>query len=160
MKLLKRIILLVTSHITVAGLAFSLGIYTLPIIIAPADPSSSTLALTIKSTRYVATISDDLTDSDWLHWGEGTFSIGDDYIVFQGKLAPGPAYRLYLSPTFIETEKDFMHMKSVMVEVGEINSFANFVLPLNTHIQLDKYTTVVVWCEAFNQFITAAQFKR
>ncbi|MFQ3171370.1 MAG: hypothetical protein ACJAW8_002441 [Oleispira sp.] len=160
MKLLKRITLLATSHIAVAGLAFSLGIYTLPIIMAPADPSSSTLALTIKSTRYVATIADNLTDSDWLHWGKGTFSIGDDYIIFQGKLAPGPAYRLYLSPTFIETEKDFIQMKSTMVEVGEIKSFANHILPLSNDIALEEYNSVVVWCEAFNQFITAAQFKR
>jgi hypothetical protein len=160
MKHLKLIILLATSHITVAGFAFFMGIYSLPIIMAPADPSSAALALSIKNTRYVATIADDLTDSDWLHWGKGTFSLGDDYIVFQGSLAPGPAYRLFLSPTFVETEKDFNHLKSSMVEVGKINSFSNFVLPLDTNIKLDQYTTVVVWCEAFNQFITAAQFKR
>jgi hypothetical protein len=159
MKHLKLIILLATSHITVAGFAFFMGIYSLPIIMAPADPSSAALALSIKNTRYVATIADDLTDSDWLHWGKGTFSLGDDYIVFQGTLAPGPSYRLFLSPTFVETEKEFIHMKSSMVEVGKIDSFENFVLPLNTKIELDKYTTVVVWCEAFNQFITAAQFK-
>jgi hypothetical protein len=159
MKNLKLIILLASSHIAVAGFAFFMGIYSLPIIMAPADPSSSALALSIKNTRYVATIADDLTDSDWLHWGKGTFSLGDDYIVFQGTLAPGPAYRLFLSPTFVETEKDFNHMKPSMVEIGEINSFANYVLPLNTNIELDNYTTVVVWCEAFNQFITAAQFK-
>jgi hypothetical protein len=160
MKHLKRIILLATSHIIVAGFAFFMGIYSLPIIMAPADPSSAALALSIKNTRYVATIADDLTDSDWLHWGEGTFSLGDDYIVFQGTLAPGPAYRLFLSPTFVETEKHFLHMKSSMVEVGKINNFSNFVLPLNTNIKLDQYTTVIVWCDAFNQFITAAQFKR
>ncbi|MFT7409493.1 MAG: hypothetical protein ACI9EX_000064 [Oleispira sp.] len=160
MKHLKLIFLLATSHITLAGFSFFMGIYSLPIIMAPVDPSSAALALSIKNTRYVATIADDLADSDWLHWGKGTFSLGDDYIVFQGTLAPGPAYRLFLSPTFIETEKDFNHMKSSMVEVGKINSFANFVLPLDSHIKLNKYTTVIVWCEAFNQFITAAQFKR
>jgi hypothetical protein len=160
MKHVKLIILMATSHITVAGFAFFMGIYSLPIIMAPADPSPAALALSIKNTRYVATIADDLTDSDWLHWGKGTFSLGDDNIVFQGSLAPGPAYRLFLSPTFIETEKDFNHLKSSMVEVGKINSFSNFVLPLDTNIKLDQYTTVVVWCEAFNQFITAAQFKR
>ena len=160
MKYLKLASLLATSHIIVAGLAFSLGIYSLPIIMAPADPSSATLALSIKNTRYVATIANDLADSDWLHWGKGTFSVGDDYIVFQGKLAPGPAYRLYLSPRFIETERDFIQFRSSMVEVGEIKSFSNYVLPVSNKIKLEKYNSVIIWCETFNQFITAAQFKQ
>lgn len=159
MKYIKRITLLAISHLVVAVFAFLLGIYSLPIFMAPADISSGALALSIKNTRYLATIADDLTDSDWLHWGKGTFSIGDDYIVFQGTLAPGPDYRLYLSQKFIETESEFIQLKSSMVEVGKIKSFGHYVLPLGNEIDVEEYNSVVIWCEAFNQFITAAQFK-
>jgi hypothetical protein len=159
MTYIKRITLLAISHLAVAGFAFLLGVYSLPIFMAPADPSSGALALSIKNTRYVATIADKLTDSDWLHWGKGTFSIGDDVVVFQGTLAPGPDYRLYLSPKFIQTESDFLQLKSSMVEVGKIKSFGNFILPISNQVDTERYNSVIVWCETFNQFITAAQFK-
>ncbi len=166
-KKIKVLLLLAMSHTTIAICAFMLGIYTLPILMAPADPSSGALALSIKNTRYVATISDNLTDSDWLHWGKGTFSIGDDYIVFQGTLAPGPDYRLYLSPSFVQTEADFNQLKSSMIEIGEVNSFGNYIHPLNgsmnktlnKNVNIEHYNTVIIWCESFNQFITSAQFK-
>ena len=157
--MLKKTLILLASHGMTAGLAFLIGVYTLPIIMATPDPTAGALALTIKNTRYVATISDSLQDSDWLHWGEGRFSLGDDYIVFQGKLAPGPAYRLYLSPTFIETEEDFLLQRSNMVEVGNVNSFANYILTVLTDISIEDYNSVIIWCESFNQFITAAQFR-
>lgn len=162
-KKIKVLTLLAVSHGTIAVCAFMLGIYALPILMAPNDPSSGSLALSIKNTRYVATISDDLIDSDWLHWGKGTFSIGDEYIVFQGTLAPGPDYRLYLSPSFVQTEADFKQLKSTMIEMGEVNSFGNFILPLsngvNEGVNIEHYNTVIIWCETFNQFITSAQFK-
>jgi hypothetical protein len=157
--MLKKIIILLASHGITAGLAFLVGVYSLPIIMATPDPTSGALALTIKNTRYVATISDNLAGSDWLHWGEGRFSLGDDYIVFQGKLAPGPAYRLYLSPRFIETEEDFLLQKSTMVEVGKVNSFNNYISPVPSNISIENYNSVIIWCESFNQFITAAQFR-
>lgn len=166
-KKIKVLLLLAISHTTIAACGFMLGIYSLPILMAPAAPSSGSLALSIKNTRYVATISDELTDSDWLHWGKGTFSIGDDYIVFQGSLAPGPDYHLYLSPSFVQTEADFNRLKSSMVEMGEVNSFDNYILPVNgsmnksrnKSVNIEHYNTIIIWCESFNQFITSAQFK-
>ena len=159
MKYIKSVILFAISHLSVATIAFLLGIYSLPIFMAPASPTSGALALSIKNTRYVATIADNLTDSDWLHWGKGTFSIGDDFIVFQGSIAPGPDYRLYLSPTFIQTESEFLKLKASLIEVGKVKSFNNYIVPLSREIDIEQYNSVVIWCEAFNQFITAVQFK-
>lgn len=159
MKNLRLKVLLLISHVTFLVMGFVIGIYSLPIIMATDDPTSGTMALSIKNTRYVATISDNLTDSDWLHWGKGTFSLGDKHIVFQGKLAPGPAYRLYLAPEFIDTEKAFLEQKHLMQEVGEVTSFNDYVLPLNPEINIEQFNTVIIWCESFNQFITSAQYK-
>lgn len=159
MNKLHALLLLAGSHLAIAVFAFMLGIYSLPILMAPADPSASALALSIKNTRYVATIADDLADSDWLHWGKGTFSLGDDYLVFQGELAPGPAYRLYLAKEFIETEEAFLKNKSQMVKVGEVNGFNNTILPIKDGINIEAFNTVIIWCESFDQFITSAQYK-
>jgi hypothetical protein len=76
-----------------------------------------------------------------------------------GKLAPGPDYKLYLSPEFVETEADFNRLKSGMVRVGDVRTFENFLVPVPESSDPAAYNTVVVWCESFGQFITAAKYQ-
>jgi hypothetical protein len=101
----------------------------------------------------------DLKDSDSLHWGEGVVSIAPNAISLAGKLAPGPDYKLYLSPEFVETEADFNRLKKSMARVGDVTTFENFVVAVPAGIEPAKYSAVVVWCEAFGQFITAAKYR-
>ena len=63
------------------------------------------------STYCLGQFKRDLKDSDALHWGEGQVSIAPGAITLVGKLAPGPDYKLYLSPEFVETEVDFNRLK-------------------------------------------------
>ena len=100
-----------------------------------------------------------MQDSDALHWGEGTVSIGQQAITLMGSLAPGPDYKLYLSPTFIETETDFKRLKASMVQIGDVDTFENFVVAMPIDINPADYTSVIVWCESFEQFITSAQYR-
>ena len=86
-------------------------------------------------------------------------SVGARAIALQGRVAPGPAYKLYLSPGFVETKADFVRLKPTMAQVGDVKTFENFVVPVPASIEVARYTTVVVWCEAFSQFITAAQYR-
>nr|MDJ0905922.1 DM13 domain-containing protein [Woeseiaceae bacterium] len=78
---------------------------------------------------------------------------------FEGRLAPGPDYRLYLSPTFVETEADFEALKSSMVDIGPVRTFDNFMVAVPTGIDPADYRAVIVWCESFGQFITAAEYR-
>jgi hypothetical protein len=80
-------------------------------------------------------------------------------IALEGELAPGPDYKLYLSPTFVETEADFNRLKPTMVRVGDVKTFKNFLVPLPPGVDPARYTTVVVWCETFGQFISAASYR-
>ena len=80
-------------------------------------------------------------------------------IALAGRLAPGPDYKLYLSPEFVETEADFMRLKATMVRVGDVRTFDNFFVPLPTTIEPANYRAVIVWCESFSQFITAANYR-
>jgi Electron transfer DM13 len=154
-----KTLLLVASHIIAVAVGFALGIYFLPILIAPSAPSSTEVAAQAASAQYSGEFRRDLKDSDALHWGEGTVSISAKTVVFQGTLAPGPDYKLYLSPEFVETEADFQRLKPSMVRVGKVKTFKNFVLPLPESVDPSRYTTVIVWCETFSQFITAAKYK-
>lgn len=154
----KRLILVV-SHGLTALAGFALGIYLLPILTAPAGPSQIELATLSGQAAYSGEFRRDLKDSDLLHWGEGRISVSRHNIVLTGRLAPGPDYKLYLSPEFIETEADFMRLKPQMVRVGDVRSFDNFVVPVPATVDVAQYTTVIVWCEAFSQFITAARYR-
>ena len=66
-------------------------------------------------------------------------------LVLWGKLAPGPDYKLYLSPQFVETERAFNQIKSSMIKVGDINTFDNFIVSVPENIDPSKYRAVIVW---------------
>jgi hypothetical protein len=152
-------LVLVASHVVVAGLGFALGVYMLPILIAPPAPSGAEVAQQAASAAYTGRFRRDLKDSDALHWGEGTVSIGPKSIAFDGELAPGPDYKLYLSPEFVETEADFHRLKPSMVRVADVKTFRNFVVSVPESVDPARYNSVIVWCETFGQFITAAKYK-
>ena len=155
----RRLLLLVASHIAFAATGFAAGIYALPILIAPPVPTAEELNAARSEIQFTGTFKRDLKDSDALHWGEGVVSVAPKAISLAGRLAPGPDYKLYLSPEFVETEAGFNRLKSSMARVGDVKTFENFVVPVPAGIEPAKYTTAVVWCETFAQFITAAKYR-
>ena len=156
---MNKLLLLVASHAVVLGIGFALGIYALPILTAPTAPTAAETASAASQAAFTGAFRRDLKDSDLLHWGEGTVSVGRQNIVLNGKLAPGPDYKLYLSAEFVETEADFIRMKANMARVGDVRTFENFVVPVPESVDISRYTTVIVWCESFSQFITAAKYR-
>jgi len=155
----RTLILLLATHGVAGVFGFALGIYALPILIAPPAPTTESVQTASSQAMYTAQFKRDLPDSDALHWGEGLVSVGREFITFDGKLAPGPDYKLYLSPQYVETEVDFNRLKSEMVRVGEVKTFKNFVVTVPPHIDPASYNSVIVWCETFGQFITSANYK-
>ena len=150
---------LVATHLLTLALGFALGVYALPILVAPAAPHASELKAQEDTARYTGTFRRDLKDSDALHWGEGVVSVSASSIGLLGQLAPGPDYKLYLSREFVETEADFKRLKSEMARVADVKTFNNFLVPVPQGIDVSSYNTVVIWCESFSQFITAAKYR-
>jgi hypothetical protein len=156
---MKRLLALAASHALFAVAGFAAGIYMLPILTAPAAPSSTEVAAMAAGAEFTGQFRRDLEDSDLLHWGEGTVSVGRNVIALQGEIAPGPDYKLYLSPVFVETEADFERLRPGMARIGDVRTFENFVVPVPEGIDPDAYNTVIVWCESFGEFITAAKYR-
>lgn len=156
---IKMLLILLVTHLAVGVFGFMLGTYALPILIAPPAPSETEINQMTSGAQYSATFRKDLKDSDAIHWGEGKVSVGPDYITLVGKLAPGPDYKLYLSPEFVETEAEFKQLKSSMLRVGSVKTFENFAVELSPNTDLSQYNTVIIWCEAFGQFITAGKYR-
>ncbi len=156
---MKKLLLLCITHVIALAAGFAAGIYALPILTAPAAPSAADIKSAAGAAQFTGQFRRDLKDSDLLHWGEGTVSLGRDSITLTGKIAPGPDYKLYLSPEFVETEADFARLKPRMTRVGDVKTFDNFIVPVPAGTDLAAYNTVIVWCESFGQFITAAKYR-
>lgn len=156
---IKTFVLLAFSHVTIGVLGFAIGIFSLPILTAPPAPTDVEISTMSAQSQYSAQFKTDLKGSDFLHWGEGDVYLGETHITFNGKLSPGPDFKLYLSPEFVENEAEFEQLKSSMKAVGEVNTFNNFVVEVSSDIELAEFNTVIVWCESFGEFITSAKYQ-
>lgn len=157
---MKRAVLVAVLIAAMLAIGFIAGIYTLPILTAPKARPAAEVEELARTAMYRGEFRRDLAGSDALHWGEGTVAISRDAVSLAGKVSPGPDYKLYLSPQFVETEEEFFKVKAQAVRVGDVKSFQNFVIPVPQGIDVAQYTTVVVWCEAFSQFISAAEYRK
>ncbi|MEZ0306486.1 MAG: DM13 domain-containing protein [Ramlibacter sp.] len=156
---MKKTSLLVASHALVLGVGVALGIYLLPILAAPPAPSDAEVKSASAGATFRGEFKRSLPGSDALHWGEGTVAVGPEAVSLMGRVAPGPAYKLYLVPEFVDTPEAFKRVKAQSKVVGDVKTFENFIVPLPAGTDLGHYKAVVIWCESFSQFITAAQYR-
>ncbi|MEL6607420.1 MAG: DM13 domain-containing protein [Pseudomonadota bacterium] len=156
---MKRTILALLTHGAAVAVGFALGIYLLPILTAPPSPDAATLDAMAADAVYEAQFQEDLPGNDFLHWGRGTVRLTPTQIVHTGELAPGPDYMVYLVPAFVDDEDAFEPLKAQSRVIGSVKTFKGFALDLPADIDLEAYNTVLVWCEAFGEFITAAQYR-
>ena len=156
---MRRLFTFGLTHAIALAVGFALGIYTLPILTAPPSPDAAMLQQKAESALFTAELTRDLRGSDFLHWGEGKVSLSADSFVHEGALAPGPDYKLYLTKTFVEHEDEFLPLKADAQLIGDIKTFNGAVLPIPEGVDITAYTTLVIWCEAFGEFITAAQYQ-
>lgn len=154
-----RLIILAITHAGALVLGFALGVYLLPILTAPASPDAAMLQAEAQNASYTGTFTRDLRGSDFLHWGEGTVSLSPTMIVHEGALSPGPDYKMYLVPEFVDHEDAFLPIKNQAALIGDVKTFNGVLLDVSAGVDLEAYTTVLIWCEAFSEFITAAKYR-
>ena len=65
---------------------------------------------------------------------------------------------MYLTQQFVENEKEFLAIKDSAAYIADVNIFENFIVHVPSEININEYNAVVIWCEAFSEFITAAQY--
>jgi len=156
---MKKALLLAATHIAAAGIGFAAGIYLLPVLIAPAAPTAGEVRSAAAGAAFQGEFRRDLKGSDLLHWGEGQVSVHASAVSLMGRLAPGPDYKLYLTQEFVETEEAFLKVKPQAARIGDVRTFENFIVPVPAGVDVSQYGTVVVWCESFSQFISAARYR-
>lgn len=156
---MKRLLLLAVTHALALALGFGLGIYYLPVLIAPKAPSLAEVKSLSGAAEFTGEFRRDLKGSDFLHWGEGRVSVGRTAVSLIGKVSPGPDYKLYLSPEFVDTKEAFLKLKDRSVRVGDVKTFENFIVQVPGSVDPSRYNAVVVWCETFSMFISAAKYR-
>jgi hypothetical protein len=154
-----KALLIAASYVVAVAIGFALGIYTLPILVAPTGLSAADVEDRAQSSLYKGQFRRNLKGSDFLHWGEGIVYVDVGNITLHGEVSPGPDYKLYLSPEFVETEDDFDRVKPRMTRLGDVRVFKNFSIPVPSGVDVNRYNTVIVWCETFHQFISAAKYR-
>ena len=85
--------------------------------------------------------------------------VNADRIWLDGKVASEPDYRLYLTPKYVETRSGCQTIKAQPLHIEPIKAFENFPLDLTDGVNVTNYCAVLIWCEAFGQFITAAELQ-
>ena len=154
----KRFILAMTvKFLSGLVIGFGLGVYFLPIIIADSPAAQSVLQAEEAKAEKQAVFTPDLPGSDPFHWGDGTLLISDNRVTLMDEVSPGPDYRLYLTPSYVETGAGFLEIKAQSREVARITGFKNFSYEIEDGIDLEQYGAVLIWCERFSQFITAGK---
>ena len=154
----KLLRILITHGIALA-IGFALGIYMLPILTAPEGPSQAEVASAAQQAIFKAEFTRDLPGSDFLHWGEGEVAISPTQISFMGEMAPGPDYMVYLTRELVLDEASFLAIKADSARIGAVKTFDRFVLDIPAGIDPGEYGAVIVWCESFSEFITAASYR-
>lgn len=154
-----RIILLGGTHAAALAVGFALGIYLLPILTAPPSPDAAKLEEMARDALHTGEFTRERRGSDFLHWGEGTVSVSAKQIVHEGRMAPGPDYKLYLVKDYVEHEDEFLPLKAEAALVGDVKTFEGLILDVPDGVDVNEYTTVVIWCEAFSEFITSAKYR-
>lgn len=106
--------------------------------------------------------------SDPVHWGKGgvTLFAGAVFLEPNFEVGPGPKYHVYLSRGSAEDiskaeDKNAAAQDSLGIDLGRLRSFQGsqrFEIPAGTDI--GQYTSVTVWCQAFNVLITIADLKK
>lgn len=154
-----RKLLFVVSHGIACAVGFALGVYLLPILTAAPGPDQAALEATAATAEFKGNFKRDLKGSDFLHWGEGEVRVMRDKIAHAGRLSPGPDYKLYLTPDFVDDEESFLKLKDRSARIGDVKSYDGFILDVPPGVDVGAYTTAVVWCEAFGEFISAAKYR-
>ena len=109
----------------------------------------------------------DARGSDGLHRGRGDVTLvsfmGENRLVFMDNfhVTNGPDYKVYLlGHSDIQTEKEFKPIKDESHQLDSLVQFSGFqVFTLPSDIDPDEVQSVLVWCEAFSEFISNADLQ-
>ncbi|MGV0005591.1 MAG: DM13 domain-containing protein [Candidatus Porifericomitaceae bacterium WSBS_2022_MAG_OTU9] len=109
----------------------------------------------------------DALDSDGLHRGSGGVALvdykGENKLVLMDDftVTNGPDYKIYLlEHSDVQTEKRFKQIKDMSYQLDSLKQFKGYqVFTLPEDMDPEQIQSVLIWCEAFSQFISNADLQ-
>jgi hypothetical protein len=139
------------------GFGFALGIFLFPYLFPP-PPAAERLTEADRSPLVATGTFIHANPSDPVHYGKGKVSLYEKTVFLEPdfEVGPGPKYHVYLVPKAnIRQNSDVPG--TMFVDLGRLRSFKGsqrYEIPAG--VDLKKYASVVIWCEAFSVLISPA----
>jgi len=157
----KYIVILVVGALLGSAAGFALGIFFYPYIFL-ADIVASDQVDNKSARKIVATGTFiHANPGDPIHYGKGKVTAYQDLVHLEGdfEVGPGPKFHVYLVP-----EKNVIPSTNVartmFVDLGRLRAFKgsqNYPVPAGA--DLNRFGSVVIWCEQFGVLISPAALK-
>jgi hypothetical protein len=143
------------------GFGFAAGIFFFPYLFPP-PPAAETLTQADMAAPVVARGMFIHADpSDPVHWGKGAVSVRGDNVFLEEsfEVGPEPKYHVYLVPK-AQFRRSSDLKDQMFVDLGRLRSFKGsqrYALPPG--VDISKYASVIIWCEAFSVLISPADLR-
>lgn len=139
------------------GFGVALGFFLFPFVFPP-PPAAEQLTEADRSALHATGTFIHANPSDPIHWGKGKVSVYERTVFLEPdfEVGPGPKYHVYLVPN-ASVRKEDQVAKSMFVDLGRLRAFKGsqrYSIPAG--VDLSKFPSVVIWCEAFGVLISPA----
>ena len=144
-----------------AGLGFAAGIFFFPYLFPPPTAAEVLTQSDLASPVMARGTFIHADPSDPVHWGKGSVSVRRDSVFLEEnfEVGPGPKYHFYLVPK-AEFRRSGDLKDQMFVDLGRLRSFKGsqrYAIPAD--IDISKYASLIIWCEAFSVLISPADLK-
>ena len=154
--MLKFAIVFFVGGVLGSAVGFGAAIFAYPFIFPPPPAADPPVAGDAKLVANGAFIHAD--PSDPVHYGKGKVTVYQRTVRLEAdfKVGPGPKFHVYL--VLKAPVKSASDVKGTMyVDLGRLRAFEgaqNYRIPKG--VDLSRYKSVVIWCEAFGVLISPA----
>jgi hypothetical protein len=159
-RFLRGLLIFVLGGIAGAVLGFGAGIIAFPYMFPP-PPAVEQLIEADRSPLAATGTFIHANPSDPIHWGKGKVSVYEKTVFLEPdfEVGPGPKYHVYLAPN-ANIRNEAGVKGSMFIDLGRLRAFKGsqrYAIPAG--VDLAKYPSVVIWCEAFGVLISPADLK-
>jgi hypothetical protein len=142
------------------GFGFALGIFAFPYLFPP-PPAAEKLTEADRSALVATGNFIHANPSDPVHYGSGKVGVYEKTVFLEPdfEVGPGPKYHVYLVPK-ANVRQNSDVPGTMFVDLGRLRAFKGsqrYEIPAG--VDLRKYQSVVIWCEAFSVLISPADLK-
>lgn len=140
-----------------AAAGFAGGLFVFPFLFPPPPVNEVVVDRTDADIRARGTFIH-ADPSDPIHYGSGGVTVYDDLVHLEPdfEVGPGPKYHVYLVPRTEVTPRTAVQ-ETMFVDLGRLKAFTggqNYPIPEG--VDLQRYRSVVIWCEQFDVLISPA----